>query len=178
MADSVGQPTKLTKEVFASIREYIIDGKNLKEIAEIIEIPYSTVTGWTWANQDNISNLIEGWKRDRKLMLANRNIEQFLEMGTKNTKINDKGEDYIFVDTGLVRVKADMSKFVAETLGRDNYSKRSELTGKDGEAIRISKEEEALTEDTINEFLNVKNNTGDTTGGQSELEESIIPVQQ
>jgi len=47
-----------------------------------------------------------------------------------------KGKELVEqTDTGLVKVKADMSKFVAETLGRDSYSKRSELTGKDGKDL-------------------------------------------
>lgn len=54
-------------------------------------------------------------------MLANRNIEAILQLDT-----NDKD---------FVKTVSDMSKFVAETLDKKNYSKRTENTGADGKDL-------------------------------------------
>lgn len=164
MANDVGRPTDMTDEVVDKIKQGILDGKNLKEIANIIGKSDDVMYQWHSKNYFKIADKIEGWKRDRKLMLANKNIEEFLQMSTKNTGATKSGEIYDYNDSGLVRVKADISKFVAETLGKDNYSKRSELTGKDGEALMPSAESKELADKAINDFIN--DNSDNTTIGQ------------
>ena len=101
-----------------------LEGNNLEKTAELCDVPITTFYTWHSDNYLKIADKIEGWKRDRKLMLANKNIEDILQLG-----INDK-------DT--VKVVSDMSKFVAETLGKANYSKRNELTGKNGKDLGLS----------------------------------------
>lgn len=42
------------------------------------------------------------------------------------------------IDAAVLRIKADIAKFLASTKGKDEgYSSRSELTGKDGEKILV-----------------------------------------
>lgn len=53
----------------------------------------------------------------KRLLKAERNLEQLL----------DQDED--------LKVKADITKFVAGTLGKKKYSSRQELTGKDGKDL-------------------------------------------
>lgn len=120
MAD-VGRPTDLTDELLVEIKQLILDGKNLKEIARIKEMPEVTIYKWHENNYLNFYDKVEGWRRDRKLMLANRNIEAILQLDT-----NDKD---------FVKTVSDMSKFVAETLDKKNYSKRTENTGADGKDL-------------------------------------------
>lgn len=61
---------------------------------------------------------------------AERNLSEMLDL----TTVDEEGK----VDVGVLRVKADMTKFVAETQGKDKgYSKRVEQTGKDGEPIKL-----------------------------------------
>lgn len=116
-----GRPTDLTDECFGKIKKSIIDGNDLKTTANVCGIEINTLYDWSSRNYLNISDKIEGWKRDRKIMLANKNIEEILAM--------DKG------DRERLKVIQDTSKFVLETLDKDNYSKRSELTGKDGDNL-------------------------------------------
>lgn len=41
------------------------------------------------------------------------------------------------IDTNLLRIKSDVAKFIASTIGKDKgYSTRQEVTGKDGDAIK------------------------------------------
>lgn len=156
----VGRPTDLTDELLIKIKELVLDGKNLKEIANIIQIPEVTIYTWHSRNYLDFYQKVENWKRDRKLMLAEKNIEEFLLMDTINTGASKKGEVFEYNDSGLVRVKADISKFVSETLGKDNYSKRSELTGLDGKDLIPNKEKLDQANEAINKFLNV--DTGNT----------------
>lgn len=57
------------------------------------------------------------------------------------------------VDPAIARIKADVSKFVAETVGRAKYSKRTEHTGADGGAIKISAEDQAAIADALSEVI-------------------------
>lgn len=116
-----GRPTDLTKEKLAKIKQSILDGMNLKEMAQHCEIPETTVYTWSSDNYLGFRDKVEGWKRDRKLNLADKNIEDILELG-----ITEKEH---------IRVVADMSKFVKETLDKEYYSKRSEVTAKDGKDL-------------------------------------------
>lgn len=147
-----GRPTELTEELLIKIKGLILEGKYLNEIAKICEIPEITIYTWSSRNYLDFYNKVENWKRDYKLKLANENIVEFLKMTDRNVK--QVGEELIeFKDPALTRIKADMSKFVAETLGKDDYSKRNELTGKDGTNLipESSKESEALA-DKLNEL--------------------------
>jgi len=113
-----GPASQLNKEVLSRIKKLVIEGKTLVEIAKVIDIPYSTVTNWTCFNVEKLSDKIEGWKRDRKLKLAEDKLERILEM-------NHDEKD-------TLKVQADIAKFTAETLGKKHYAKRNEVTGEDG----------------------------------------------
>jgi len=161
-----GRPTDLTKEVIAKIKEAILDGKTLKDFAESSGISYSTITGWTYKNQANLSDRIEGWKRDRKLLLAERNLE------------DDMMLDATELEARKVRQKASM--FVAETLGKDKgYSKRNELTGADGKDLPTPilgnayvHNDDSHKEDNADEI----ENSSDTGGHLSEQDDKHTPL--
>jgi len=123
MAD-VGRPTELTKELLSEIKRHITSGKTLKETANLCDIPISTLYGWHSDNYLTLADKVEGWKRDCKLFKADRNITKILDL-----KIDDKD---------FTKTVADMSKFVKETLDKENYSKRTEATGKDGKDLQVT----------------------------------------
>jgi len=87
--------------------------------------------GYTDGSANKITT--ENWfvGRVRRLNLlekAEKVLDETLELNT----LTDEGK----VDRGLHAIKLDAAKFVAETQGKaDGYSKRSEVTGKDGETI-------------------------------------------
>ena len=55
-----------------------------------------------------------------------------------------------FLENASEKVKADITKFVAERLGKKKWSARTELTGKDGvDLFKLNKEEQ----DKINQLL-------------------------
>lgn len=134
----IGRKTDLTKEMLSKIKQSIIDGNDLRATAKICDIIESTLYGWTADNYLNLSDKVEGWKRDRKIMLATENLEEMLKMSITNKGVTKDGKEiYEFDDTGILRVKADMTKFALETLDKGNYSKRTENTGKDGQPIIV-----------------------------------------
>lgn len=81
--------------------------------------------------EDSTATLIttENWFIEKLRTLnmlekAERNLNNFLEMDEET-------------DT-RIRVKADITKFVAERIGKIKYSNRTELTGEDGKDLTIS----------------------------------------
>ena len=123
MADKVGRKTVLTDELFKEIKQSILDGNDLRKTASVCDVNEGTLYVWHSDNYLNIADKVEGWKRDRKLLLAEMNLEAIMCLGV--------------TDKDSVKVVADVSKFVAETLGKKSYSKRTELTGEDGKDIMV-----------------------------------------
>ena len=80
-------------------------------------------------------------------------LQEMINLDTTNKII--KGDKVIITqDPSLVKIKQDTAKFLAKTLGRDIYSERQELTGKDGEALIITPEEKSKINNIIEEYLN------------------------
>jgi hypothetical protein len=119
-----GRPTDLTEELFSKIKQSIIDGNDLRETAKICEIVESTLYTWHSKNYLNIADKIEGWKRDRKIMLAGKNVDEMLVMDSE--------------DAGKLKVKADITKFVLSTLDK-NYKPKTDITS-DGKPIYLPSE--------------------------------------
>ena len=114
----VGRPSILDKELFSKIKQCILNGNDLRNTAKICEINETTLYNWTADNYLNITDKIEGWRRDRKLKLAENNLEAILCLG-----VSDKDS---------LKVVSDITKFTLETLNKKDYSKRNEMTGADG----------------------------------------------
>lgn len=124
MAEETGRPTDLTDDVFDKLQTAILAGKSLKNFANENGIEEATVYNWSYKNYLGFADKVEGWKRDRKLLLADVNIEKILQLDVEN-------KDY-------TRTVGDMTKFVKETLDKRNYSKRTELGGIDGKDLQIT----------------------------------------
>lgn len=119
MKREVGRPTELNEELFAKIRSLVLEEKNLKEIGIILEIPESTIYHWSSENYCSFADKYLTYEQERKLRKATLKLE---------TLIDSEDE----------RVALNASTFIAETLGKDKgYSKRTELTGKDGNEFQI-----------------------------------------
>lgn len=74
-------------------------------------------------------------QRERMLVKAERNLDEFLDMPTTNEIIGKMGEKIVYDDPKLKKIKADVSTFTAETLGKKYYSKRGALEDDDGKNI-------------------------------------------
>jgi len=85
--------------------------------------------GYAQEYAESITAQMPDWLSDNirrvgMLNKAEKNLFEILEMGD----IKDKD---------LLRIKADISKFITSRLGKKFYSDRQELTGKDGEPLDI-----------------------------------------
>lgn len=117
--NQLGRPTELTEKLFAEIRRLVLLGKNMKETAEILDISYNTMSKWS---SDNYGNFADTWilyEHERKLQKAESKVESL---------IDSKDE----------RISLQASTFIVETLGKNKgYSKRQEITGKDGKDLIV-----------------------------------------
>ena len=110
MSEKVGAKTKLTDELFKEIKQSILAGNDLRETAKVCDINEGTLYVWHSDNYLNLADKILSWKHERMLKMAEGNLEGIMSIG-----INDKE---------TIKVVADVSKFVSETLGKKNYSKQ------------------------------------------------------
>ena len=82
--------------------------------------------GYKQEYAENITALMPNW--------LSENIGRRKRMLSKAEKKLDE-----LIDSDDVRVSADVSKFIAKTIGKDEgYSDRTEHTGKNGESLSIS----------------------------------------
>lgn len=111
-----GRPTLLDEHLFRKIRELVLDGNNLRQVSEALEIPYATMRDWEYENYKSFSDKMLSYKHERMLLKAESNVEVLMS-----------AEDD--------RVKLDASKFTLEALNKKFYSKRVEQTGADGKEL-------------------------------------------
>lgn len=119
-----GRPTELSDELCLEIRDLVLLGKKELEIAKELEIDLKTFEHWIWRNYQGFADKWLTYKHERMLKKAERNLDEFLDMDPES---NPKRE----------AVKADITKFVSETLGKKSFSKRTELTGAEGGEINL-----------------------------------------
>lgn len=81
----------------------------------------------------------------RRLKKAEKNLEEVQNFEV----VDDEGK----IDVNLLdkRIKVDI--FMAETLGKQKYSKRSELTGKEGGAIQIDDKTKDQSDRLVKSYL-------------------------
>jgi len=113
---TAGRPTLLDDHLFRKIKELVLDGLNLRQVSEALEIPYATMRDWEYENYKSFSDKMLSFKHERMLLKAENNVEVL--MGAEDD-----------------RVKLDASKFTLETLNKKFYSKRTEQTGADGKEL-------------------------------------------
>ena len=149
-----GRKSTLNDDLFMKIKDCTLKGLNYQETAKEINISEITFYDWTRYNYMNICDRIDGWRRDRKLMKAERNIEDLLDMDETGEFVTKDGEIVRAESAAKIKIKADISQFVSETLGKNNgYSKRVEATGKDGGAIQTENKTTLDFKDKTNDEL-------------------------
>lgn len=116
-----GRPTLLDDHLYRKIKDLVLDGMNLRQISETLEIPYATMRDWDYENYKGFSDKLLSYKHERLLRKAESNLEVLL----------DAEDD---------RLKGDMTKFTLESLNKKFYSKRIENTGADGKALILPAE--------------------------------------
>lgn len=114
----MARPTDLTDELTLQIRKFVLEGQSYKNIQQILEIPDGTWDAWVYKDHKDFRKMLTDWKHERMIKKAELNVEVLQE-----------SEDE--------KVALQANTFVLETLGKKNYSKRSEMTGADGKDLVV-----------------------------------------
>lgn len=136
--------------------QYQVDPRQAKFLANYLDINSETYSnclqsalnaGFSQEYAENLLNLMPKWLSEsmdsmldmKRLKKAEKVLDKTLEL----EPINDEGK----VDTQLLKVQTDVAKFVGSTIGKNKYSTRNEITGKDGGKIEINivKYEDSIT---------------------------------
>ena len=104
----------------------------------------------------------EQWFRDRvrrlnMLSKAENVLEEMLDMPMRIIEWEGRGEDteqVVNTEPALVKIKQDTAKFIAERVGKDIYSNRTELTGKEGRELIPDEKTREKSKEAIDSFLN------------------------
>lgn len=108
--NDVGRPSLLDEHLFRKIKDLVVEGKNLREVSETLDISYATMRDWEYENYLSFSDKMLSYKHERMLKKAEANIEVLQE-----------SEDE--------RVALQANTFIMETVGKKNYSKKTETEG-------------------------------------------------
>jgi len=73
--------------------------------------------------------LLESLGKNKRLNKAEKVIDKILDL----EPLDEEGK----LDNQALKTQADIAKFIASTVGKKDYSTRSEHTGKDGGAIQV-----------------------------------------
>jgi transposase-like protein len=113
---TTGPPSTLTKEVALKIKECVLEGKNMKEIAKTVGISDGTLYSWRHYNQDEIADKMNTWEAMYQLRQADKFSKELMAMLT----VDEKGRP----DKGLLAIKQKESEFLREKLiiARDKYN--------------------------------------------------------
>lgn len=116
-----GRPTELTEELTLRIRSMVLEGKRYSEVQRELDISPNTWDTWVYKDYQDFRKNLNSWKAERLIKKSEKISEEILDMEN--------------VTAELLRIKQKEAEFVRETLGKQEYSKRSELTGKDGKDL-------------------------------------------
>ena len=152
-----GRPTLLDDHLFRKIKELVLDGLNLRQISEALEIPYATMRDWEYENYKSFSDKMLSFKHERMLLKAENNVE--ILMGAEDD-----------------RVKLDASKFTLETLNKKFYSKRTEQTGADGKELPTPILNYVFSNNEPKQNSSDAKEDTSSTGGDVSIEDNINPV--
>lgn len=107
---------------------------------------------YTESSAKNIT--LTGWFKERKAKLKRKDMlsdsEKLLHKTINYEHVDKEGN----VKVDLLRVQTQVAMTLAETLGKEEgYSKRSELTGKDGEPLQITIEDKGKIDNALDKII-------------------------
>ena len=140
--------TVLNKELCLKIRKEVLNGANYVQTRKKLDIAEGTWDSWYWEDKQ-IPDMVQGFrtfvkqaKYERMMKQVEANLDDFLYM-------SDQTEDGR-IDPQLAKLRQKTTEFVAERLGKIDFSTRSEndITSK-GEKINFVLNEDLSKRDEI-----------------------------
>lgn len=121
-----------------------------------------------YADQITTSEWFKGKLRRLNMLSKAENVlEEMLVMPVDVVSLTRKGKSTVEVvstEPALVKIKQDTAKFVAERVGKEHYSTRSEFTGDGGKDLIPEAPQRDLAEAAIASFLKNNGNPGNPKG--------------
>ena len=116
-------------------REQIMWEIYISKLSKGIDNAYESATKAGYSEDHSRNITMQGWYKERKAKLkrkdmlskAERNLDRVLDYSTED--IDGK------VLTAVASLVIDVSKTIVKTLGKEDYSERQEVTGKDGKDL-------------------------------------------
>jgi hypothetical protein len=108
------------------IRTMLINGQKIKDIQASFGINAGTWDANYYRNTNGFRDFVVNAHNERLKTIARKNIEDIISMPDRDD------------DVRYLKIKSDMSAFVAETLDKENFSKRSDDNKDDRTPINIA----------------------------------------
>lgn len=126
----IGRPTELTEELTLKIRQGVLDNKSYIQIQQELDINSNTWDTWVYKDYDSFRTNLNNWRKERMIKKAEKVVDKSMDSETE-------------------KIALDAAQFTLETLGKLDYSKRTEHTGKDGGSIVVKNELSQMTNDEL-----------------------------
>lgn len=113
---------------------------------------YNDPKSETYANALQ-SALKAGYKQEYAESITAKMPDWLAESSGRRKRMLVKAEDRLemAIDSEDERVATDVSKFIAKTVGKEHYSERTEMTGKDGKDLIVNISKEVAEKNNIND---------------------------
>lgn len=118
--------------MLAKIKQCVLDGMNLKQIAKECGVSESTLYGYHSDNYLNLADKIRMWKMEYRLNLAERRSDEIMKL-----PIHDADN---VVDGNVLRAVQKEAVFLRKTLDKETYTERQEMTGAKGQPLFMPSE--------------------------------------
>jgi len=128
--NEIGRPTELTEELTLKIRQGVLDNKTYIEIQQELDINSNTWDTWVYKDYNGFRTNLNNWRKERMIKKAEKVVDKSMDSETE-------------------KIALDAAQFTLETLGKLDYSKRTEITGKNGNSIVVKNELAQLTNDEL-----------------------------
>lgn len=117
-------------------REQVCWDFYVESVAKQSENAYASAIKAGYSEDHSRNITLQGWfkerlaklKRKDMLSKAERNLDKVLDM-----EVEEEGK----INAQLLKIKTDVSTTMVKTLGKENYSDRLEVTGKDGQPVIV-----------------------------------------
>lgn len=107
------------EDITLKVRKLYLDGQSYINIQKELDIPANTWDSWVYKDYKDFRTNLQKFKHERIIRKAEAELEVLME-----------SEDE--------RIKTSNLQFALKTLAKDQgYSERQEITGKDGENLKI-----------------------------------------
>jgi hypothetical protein len=154
--------TLFDEELKNKIRTLYLNGNNYKQIMDILSINDNTWYSAYWKNQQGFRDHINNIEKELLIRQARANLKEVINM------------DIPLDDPRWLKIKTDVSQFIAETLDKDNFSKKQEQGEQQPVTINIQSNKTAITSPIVDTpMLDIVKKESDNNVAQYTLSQQL-----